>query len=402
MTPTPDLPNFTGTDSAAGRDRLLAALDAIADELQLEGPACDEAGKLTDRTMELLRDSGLGWTYVARDLGGLDLSAGDSALVFERFAYIDGAIGWTGGIFAGLGLFLALFEESVAKSLLADGVPNCSATAYPNGRAVRVEGGYRITASYSYCSGLPNADYVLCNSLVFDGDQPVPGPPLMFLVPASEVTLKGNWDTIGLRGTGSVDFSVTDCFVPEHHAVSLFPPPGAPGTSTAGLQAVVHLGRQAWASGTTRRLLDEIASHATSEPRPGATRLADNPVFRAEYADFELAYRSARALGAEVFAEVDATLARGETLSRRLNTLLAGASVHMHDICRDLALWAFNKGGGTALRAGKLQRVIRDAISGGQHAVASRSLLPDIGHELLGAPPELQWIQTKLGVPPGM
>ncbi|MFD8717631.1 acyl-CoA dehydrogenase family protein [Streptomyces sp. NPDC059629] len=174
-----------------------------------------------------------------------------------------------------------------------------------------------------------------------------------------------------------------------------------PGLPAAGLLSLVHLARLAWASGTARRLLDEIAAHASGDAKPGATRLADNPVFRTEYADLELAYRSARALGAEVAAEIDATLARGELLSRRQSTLLAGAGVHLHGICRDLALWAFNKCGGTALRAGKLKRAIRDALSGCQHAVAGRSQLTDVGHELIGAPPELQRIGTELGVIPG-
>lgn len=402
MTTINHLPGVADNDSAVGRERLLAELDRIADELQVEGPICDEAGKLTDRTMELLRGTDLGLIWLPKDLGGLDLTASDSFPVYERFAYIDGSIGWTGGIFVGVGMLLALFEKPAAKSLLADGVPYFSATAYPSGRAVRVEGGYRLTASYSYCSGLPNADYVLCNSLVFEGDQPVPGPPLMFLVPASDATLQGNWETIGLRGTGSVDFTVTDHFVPDHHVVPVFASPGTPGLISAGLISLVHLGRLTWAAGTARRLLDDIAAHASREPKPGAPRLADDPVFRTEYADFELAYRSARALGVEVAADIDATVARGEVLSRRQSTLLAGADVHMHDTMRDIALWAFNKGGGTALRAGKLQRVIRDAISGGQHAVAGRSQLADIGHELIGAPPELQWIQTRLGLLPSL
>ncbi|MBO4252336.1 acyl-CoA dehydrogenase family protein [Streptomyces griseorubiginosus] len=402
MTTIPDLSDVTGTDSAAGRDRLLSALDEIGDELQDEGPACDEAGKLTDRTMDLLRDSGLGWIWVSKDLGGLEVSAGDAARVFERLAYLDGSIGWTGGIFLGSGPFLSYYDKSVAKALLADGLPNISATAYPSGRAVQVEGGFRVTASYSYCSGLPNADYVLCTSTIFDGDQPIPAPPFMFLVPASEAILQGNWDTIGLRGTGSVDFTVTDVFVPEHHAVSPFLPPKNPGIASAGLLPLIHLGRLTWASGATRRLLDELAAHASRDPKPGATRLADNPVFRTEFADFELAYRAARSLGFEAIAELDAALARGEGLDRRATTLLAGASVHMHDVSRDLALWAFNKGGGTALRAGKLQRVIRDVIAGGQHAIAGRSLLPDIGHELIGAPPELQWLGTALGELPAL
>ena len=37
----------------------------------------------------------------------------------------------------------------------------------------------------------------------------------IFIVPVKNAQLLGNWDVIGLRATGSVDYALTDVFVPE-------------------------------------------------------------------------------------------------------------------------------------------------------------------------------------------
>jgi len=379
--------------SAANRDRLLAAVEEIAGELEAEAEACEAAGKLTDRALELLRGTGIGWGLVSAELGGLDMYPGDVFPVLERISRIDGSIGWIATIVASSGPLLAYLEPSVAKSLLADGLPIFAASGAPSGRAVPVEGGYRFSGSYSYSSGGLHADWVFCGGMVYDGDQPVPGPPLSFLVPSSAVTHKGNWDTLGLRGTGSVDFTVTDEFVPAERVITMFGDPVSGGPSAGGgAFLLIHLMHLGFASGITRRLLDEVAAHANRpSSRPGATRPADNPAFRTEYAEHDLAARAARAMITSTLADIDTTLSRGERPSRRQISLLYGANVHIHNTAREIASWAFTKGGGTALRAGTLQRLVRDAYSGGQHFLVDRAHLTDIGHELLGAPPEMQW-----------
>ena len=57
------------------------------------------------------------------------------------------------------------------------------------------------------------------------------GSPLMrmMLFPAADCTILDTWDSSGLRGTGSHDFTVTDAFVPDAYSVSFCDPPVQPG-----------------------------------------------------------------------------------------------------------------------------------------------------------------------------
>lgn len=83
-----------------------------------------------------------------------------------------------------------------------------------NGEAIEVEGGFRVNAHKRFVSGGPGAD-VFVTSAVFDGDD---GPEVLhFAIPmASEgIEIQSNWNTLGMRGTGSNDILMTDVFVPE-------------------------------------------------------------------------------------------------------------------------------------------------------------------------------------------
>ena len=52
----------------------------------------------------------------------------------------------------------------------------------------------------------------------------VDGLPLLraYIVPMDRIELKGNWDVMGLRGTGSFDYEVPEQFVETGMTFSLF------------------------------------------------------------------------------------------------------------------------------------------------------------------------------------
>lgn len=91
-----------------------------------------------------------------------------------------------------------------------------------NGEAIEVEGGFRVNAHKRFVSGGPGAD-LFVTSAVFDGDD---GPEVLhFAVPmrGEGIEIQGNWDTLGMRGTGSNDILMKDVFVPAGAIVARRP-----------------------------------------------------------------------------------------------------------------------------------------------------------------------------------
>ena len=91
-----------------------------------------------------------------------------------------------------------------------------------NGEAIEVEGGFRINAHKRFVSGGPGAD-LFVTSAIFDGDD---GPEVLhFAVPMKSdgIEIQGNWDTLGMRGTGSNDILMKEVFVPAESIVARRP-----------------------------------------------------------------------------------------------------------------------------------------------------------------------------------
>src|SRR5207249_10049372 len=106
--------------------------------------------------------------------------------------------------------------------------------------------------------------WLMGGSVVLDGGQPrlVPsGMPdnRLMLFPAAAVRISDTWDVAGLRGTGSHDIAVDDCFVPAARSLSLISDqPRARGPLYAfPVFGLLALGIAAVALGIARRALDE-------------------------------------------------------------------------------------------------------------------------------------------------
>jgi alkylation response protein AidB-like acyl-CoA dehydrogenase len=91
-----------------------------------------------------------------------------------------------------------------------------------NGEAVEVDGGYRINAHKRFVSGGPGADLFVTSAIFVGADGP---EVLHFAVPmkGDGVEIQDNWDTIGMRGTGSNDILMKDVFVPAESVVARRP-----------------------------------------------------------------------------------------------------------------------------------------------------------------------------------
>ena len=255
------------------------------------------------------------------------------------------------------------------------------------GTAVPQDGGFLLSGSWSFASGIKHGSHIHTLGVI-EGT----GEPRIFVLPVERATLVDNWDVLGLRATGSIDYTIDSVFVPEgytHFAVTEEPKRGG-SLYTIGVVGFAVICHSAWACGIGRRLLDELA--ATVRAKAGrAGALGGSDSFQEQYAKAEATYRSARALVYETWRDVNETLDRGDRLSRRQHTLMRLAMANVTWSSHEVAMFVYKAAATTALRAGTIQRLVRDMHAGTQHVTSSPPVYQAVGRELVGLAGDSRW-----------
>jgi len=361
-------------------------VSAIANEYADAG---DKQGFLSDPVVSALHREGLYGMWVPRALRGEELAPARAVQVIESVAYGDPSAGWVlmaSALAIGTGAAY-LGEEAVRELFGGDRFPVIAGQGTRPGAATPVEGGYRLSGAWSFASGIKHATHIHTLGVI-EGT----GEARIFVVPVAQAKLIDNWDVLGLRATGSIDYTIDSVFVPEaytHPAGTEEPKRGGSLylIGIAGFAMICHTG---WACGIGRRLLDEIARYvSTRVGRAGIQSSSES--FQEDYARLEGAYRAARALVQETWQEVQLVLDKGSKLSVRQNTLIRLAMTQVTSAAHENAIFAYKSAGTTAMRAGTLQRLFRDMHAGTQHIVVSPPVLRAIGRELAGLAEGQQW-----------
>ncbi len=362
----------------------------------------DEAERLhrmSDDVVAAFKEADLYWILVPRALGGAELRWCEALKLVEATAYDDGSTGWclmVGAIELGMGG--AFLPEKGAKALFARGKDLLMAgQGPPRGTAVRVAGGYQIEGSWSYGSGIHHADVIHTGCLLLEDGKPVmsaTGLPEVLIchVDRKDVEIFDNWDVIGLRGTGSFDYTIQDVFVPEEmtHLGEDREPVCGGIQYRVGLTGFTAWGHSGFALGVGRRVLDEIAELSKTKTGPFG-RLADASSFQLAYARAEAKYRAARAFCYSMWTDVDESFARGEDVTIEQIALLRGAMTHLHEVVSEVCTFAHKAAGGASLRPSVIQRCFRDIHAATQHVHLSDTITQDVGRALLGAGEDAVW-----------
>ena len=392
---------------AGGRDWVRRAV-GLQELLMAEAAAGEAGGRLTEETVSALRDSGLLAMWMPRELGGAELYPVESLRAIEALSYADGSTGWV--VMAAelaTATAAAYLAPRAAHRLFDDGrLPLIAGHGAPLGRA-EVEGdGFRLSGNWSYASGLLHSAYIHTGGIVHESGRPRIDPATgepefrVFVLPVEAASLAGNWDALGLRATGSIDYSIDGAFVHRDftHLQHVKTANIGGALFNLGIFGFSNIGHTGFALGVGRRLLDEIALVARSDSaRPFVlpTR-GGGESFQEQYGDAEARLRSARALVYEAWTGIEAALHRDGPIPTRAFTLVRLGLNHLTTVCLDIAAFAFAFGGGFALRDGVLQRLVRDMMVGGQHAQTSPQILRECAKDLLGLAEGKVWTMRAL------
>jgi indole-3-acetate monooxygenase len=382
-----------GPDYVARARSLGPALAATADEIERnrELPASIVVG------------AGRQWALppvaAAFSRRGAELDPVTYVRLVEQIASHDASTGWCVEQANGCSMAAAFLDLEIAQEIF--GPPDGIVAWGPVGPAElrAVPGGFRLTGAWNFASGSHHASWLGAHVVTLGPD----GKPLCradggeilrtLLFPKSRATMTDIWHVVGLRGTGSDRYSVTDLFIAEPYTVLREPKvaPRQPGRlycfSSSNLYAC---GVAAVALGIARGMLADFTELATEKvPRGARARLCENQVIQSQRAQAEARLGSARAYLLSGLAEIWKAVGTTGELSLEQNTMIRLASTWAIDQALEVVNILYHSSGATAIFDNRpFERRFRDMHTASQQAQGRQAHYETIGRGLFGLAPD--------------
>jgi len=376
---------------------------AVQAVLDRDGPEMDRRRELTQEVVDALAGQDLLRMLLPRSMGGQEVPLVDYAKACEAVAWADASTGWF------------VNQSNVSMATSAASMPHEAAAAMFEGpyaglawgarhdksRAIRVDGGYRLSGTWSFASGGRHTKWLGAHSAVQNPD----GTPHIrhgrpddrsFVFLRSEARIIDDWHVLGLRGTGSDSYTVEDLFVPDAHAPArdveeerrekgpLYP---------IGSTLLYATGFCSVTIGIARRMLDTYVTVAKGRhSRASPTAMVNNQAIHREMAILEARLSATRAFLHEAAGQVYDASARG-TLDVDLRVRLRLATTWGMNEATDVSVACY-RGAGTMAISEKapFERRFRDAMSASQHLQGMWPHAEMVGRHLIGAENVVQFV----------
>jgi 3-hydroxy-9,10-secoandrosta-1,3,5(10)-triene-9,17-dione monooxygenase len=192
--------------------RVRGILPILAENAQ----ACVEGRSLAPASMKAMVEAGLFRIPQPSRVGGYELGLRTLAGAVTTVSETCPTSGWVLMVMCAHHFCLGTFPEQAQDDVFGGGRDGLVAgTLAWQGKAVKVDGGYRVNGRWQFCSGVDRSNWVMLGC----ADAATGGPGVHVVVPTKEITIDDTWHVLGLEGTGSKDVVAADIFVPEGRTV---------------------------------------------------------------------------------------------------------------------------------------------------------------------------------------
>lgn len=205
-----------------GFEEALRRAHTLVPKLRELAPASEAARQLTPEVLALLHESGMLRILQPKRWGGMEL---DFVSVFDIPEVVgrgDSSVAWNVGNLSIHHWMLALFDPKAQEEVWGEN-PDAiiaSGIAYPQGRGRKVDGGIVLSGYWNFSSGVDPSTWNQLACIVRDGDKVI--DHRMCMVPRKDFTIIDDWDTLGMRGTGSKSVKVEEVFIPDYRSLSMY------------------------------------------------------------------------------------------------------------------------------------------------------------------------------------
>lgn len=377
--------------------------------LEAAAPRIEAAHALTPDVLDALHAAKMFRMLLPRSLDGAELELAVFFEVIHAIAEGDASTAWCLVQNNGCAMSAAYLAPQVAREVFGGprAVLSWGYQAGPQCKAEPVRDGWKASGTWNFGSGSRHSTWLGGHCFLAGGGERT------VLFPRASASIRGDaWNVVGLRGTGSDSYSVTDMFVPAEY--SLVPratgrdqqqaADAPPQVETERREQgtlyrhapmnVYQCGFAAVALGIARATLSAFIALATKKTPAGTTlALRDSHWIQTRIALSEAKLASSRAWILQVLRAMWEECAESgkATFERRVELRLAATCAIQE--AREVVETSYADAGATAIfEANPFERRLRDMHAVSQQVQAAATHLQSVGQHYLGLKPGSRFI----------
>jgi alkylation response protein AidB-like acyl-CoA dehydrogenase len=376
---------------------------ALVPLIEAAAPRIEAARAFPPDILAALHEAGMFRLLLPRTFGGAELDLPSFVRVVEILAGGDASVAWCVGQGGGCAMGAAYLPPEIAREIYGSpqAVLSWGPPATGPARALAVDGGYRLSGTWSFASGSPHCDWLgatQCEITEPDGSKRMDqrtGQPArrVMLFPKARAKMANAWEVMGLKGTGSDNYVLDDLFIPDAYSFTI--DSAADRREQGPLYRFMTLSLYGYAFagaavGIARAMLDGFVRLASEKvPYRFSTKLRENSTIQGQIGLADAKLRAARLFLMtpldEIWASVVASGAP-PNLEQRLTLRLA--TTHVIREAKDVVAMIYEYAGSSAIfEKGPFERRFRDIHAMTQHMQARFTNYETVGMALLGLTP---------------
>ncbi|NCF77998.1 MAG: hypothetical protein GWP45_12500, partial [Proteobacteria bacterium] len=368
------------------QQQALARVDAVQNRLVQHSDWSEQACRLHDDSFAAIVEARVPRLFLPAGLGGDEVNPMTCALVCEEIAASDTAAAWHIMVFNAAKLMAAKWPAELVETLWGDQPDRLvAASGHTPLKGKRVEGGIEIWGTQRFVSGCNFAEWIM-SPILMDGEMH------NAVIAIEDCQVQDNWNTLGMRGSGSNDVLIDHVRVPSLQVV----PPAQPDTPVNPYyqgalyqcpSRIVFAPYVPVALSLAKRAIDEVALLVkTKTPGGGASKLTEKHMAQGHFGRALALYRSARLMfyNALEITWQRALDGREPSPEHRADLYLAGT--HAVQTSAEVVRLMGNIAGTTMTERGHpLDRINRDMETLRHHGFVNESRYASVAQVLWGA-----------------
>jgi alkylation response protein AidB-like acyl-CoA dehydrogenase len=376
----------------ASAQQLIARAIEMAPAIRAYGDQIDRERRLPTDLVAQMNEAGFFHALLPRDLGGLEADPVTAARIVEEVSKADASAGWCVMLAAQSCGFAGYMPADDSRTIWGDG-GIVAGTARPIGRAVAVEGGFEVSGRWPFASGSNHATWFAAECIIYDGeakrlDENGNERTKMLFVPASEVTVFDTWDTLGLRGTGSNDFSIEKAFVPETRGFQVLVDPPQHPWALYRTEPLAFINHGAQAIGVARGAIECAIDTAAKKDGWGGVKVKDLPRLQSTVAEASALVGSAANYLYEASWALWQQALEGDTDPALRGTVRLATSHAAKSAVQAVDMLHASLATAAIMTSSPLSRHFRDIHTASAHVMIGTMTWEASGRVLMGMPPQ--------------